>query len=84
MQNLPFIGDVFTALCYTREFTYKGLRSGYRQEFGRLCARVMQYNREDAWDHLAEEGGRPDTAEMQRCRVDWTELSMFAKCVLRV
>eukprot|EP00973_Karenia_brevis_P023867 3290220-Karenia_brevis.AAC.1 len=69
----------------TREFSHRGLRAMYRQEFGRLCARVVQYNLEGAWDHMAEPVGRgvADTAEMKRCRVAWTELSMFAKAVLR-
>eukprot|EP00973_Karenia_brevis_P000980 135252-Karenia_brevis.AAC.1 len=70
----------------TREFTHKGLRALYRQEYGRLCARVVQYNRVDAWDHMAEPAGRgvADTVEMKRARVAWLELSMFPKAVLRV
>ena len=37
----------------------------------------------DAWGFLGTYGGETDTAEMKRCRVAWTELSMFAKCVLK-
>ena len=77
------MADIWTMQVNTREFTYKGLRSLYRQEFGRLCARVVQYNRPDAWDHLLLEGGETDTIEMKRCRVAWVEMSMFAKAVLR-
>jgi hypothetical protein len=32
---------------------------------------------------LGQFGGETDTVEMKRCRVAWTELTMFAKCVLR-
>ena len=76
---LPAIADVFTFMSYTSEFTYKGLRSSYRQEFGRLCARVVQENRVDAWDNLEDEGGKPDTVQMQKCRLAWIELSKSEK-----
>jgi hypothetical protein len=46
------------ALVYTREYTHKGLLPLYRQEFGRLCANVVQFNRMDAWDFLADYGVR--------------------------
>jgi hypothetical protein len=77
--------DVFTIQGSTREFTHKGLRALYRREFGRLCGRVVNYNMEGAWDHMAEPVGRgvADTTGMKRCRVAWIELSVFAKMVLR-
>ena len=86
MPVLPPVNQIFTALVSTREFTHKALRGMCRAEFGRLCARVANYNRIDAWDHLApSQGGQDatDSMEMKRCRVAWIELSMFAKAVLR-
>ena len=43
---------------------------------------MVRYNRADAWSFLGRYGGETDTVEMKRCRVAWTELSMFAKSVL--
>ena len=85
-RQLPSVQEIFRANVSTREFTHKGLRSYYRQEYGKLCARVAQFNRVDAWDSSAPPYGRgvADTTEMKRARVAWTELTMFAKCVLRV
>ena len=85
MRKLPHISDVFEASVFTREFTHKGLRAAYRTEYRRLVARVVQFNRSDAWDFLPEPVGRAcsDTVEMKRCRAAWIELSMFAKAVLR-
>ena len=82
LRELPKIADIFKAQVYTREFTYKGLRGLYQQEFGKLCASVLNFHRRDAWDHLAEYGGVSDTPEMKRCRVAWIEFTMFAKCLL--
>jgi len=83
LRKLPGFRDVFEAMVYTREYTHRGLLTLYRQEFGRLCANVVRFNRMDAWDQLLEYGGETDTVEMKRCRVAWTEWAMFAKCVLR-
>ncbi len=69
LRVLPHMRDIFCALVYTREFTHRGLLQLYRQEFGRLCANVVRFNRMDAWDHLAFYGGITDTVEMKRCRV---------------
>eukprot|EP00973_Karenia_brevis_P050567 7020041-Karenia_brevis.AAC.1 len=69
--------DIFVSIMSTREFTHKGLRASYRQEFGRLCARVVQYNCLEAWDYMAEPvgWGVADTMEMKRARVAWIEFS---------
>eukprot|EP00973_Karenia_brevis_P015133 2068524-Karenia_brevis.AAC.1 len=68
LRKLPTMHDIFTALISTREFTHKGLRREYRQEFGRLCVRVLQFNRPDAWDYMQAPVGREiaDTMEMKR------------------
>ena len=71
LRNLPTMADIFTASSFTREFTYKGLLGLYRQEYGKLCARAIQFNRGDAWDYLPAEGGNADTPEKKRCRVAW-------------
>ena len=86
LRQLPSVQEIFRANLTTREFTHKGLRAYYRQEYGKLCARVAQFNRVDAWDFSAPPYGRSatDTIEMKRARVAWIELTMFAKCVLRV
>eukprot|EP00973_Karenia_brevis_P081669 11321672-Karenia_brevis.AAC.1 len=85
LRELPSMHDIFTSQVATREFSHRGLRSMYRQEYGRLCARVVQYNCDGAWDHMAEPAGRgeTDTVEKKRSRVAWIELSMFPKAVLR-
>ena len=83
LRRLPHMGDIFKALVYTREFTHRGLLPLYRQEFGRLCANVVCFNRMDAWDHLGMYGGITDSVNMKRARVAWIEWAMFAKCVLR-
>eukprot|EP00973_Karenia_brevis_P073950 10279184-Karenia_brevis.AAC.1 len=85
LRELPTMHEIFVAQVQTREFTHKGLRSSYRREFGRLCARAVQYNCGHAWDYMGEPVGRgeTDTTEMKRARVAWTELTMFAKAVLR-
>ena len=77
LRKLPVFADIFKALVYTREFTHRGLLTAYRQEFGRLCANVVRYNRMDAWDFLVGYGGEADTVEMKRCRVAWTEWAML-------
>ena len=84
-RRLPVMADVFRVRGFTREFTHRGLRALYRQEYRRLCLRVVAYNREDAWDHMSSSGGGrevADTMEMKRCRVAHTELAMFPKAVL--
>ena len=53
LRSLSSIHEVFGAIVSAREFIHKGLRATYRAEFGRLCARVVSYNRMDAWNHLA-------------------------------
>eukprot|EP00973_Karenia_brevis_P022072 3035274-Karenia_brevis.AAC.1 len=40
LRELPTMHDIFVSRVQTREFSHKGLRSSYRQEFGRLCARA--------------------------------------------
>ena len=76
---------MFTTPCVTKEYTNKGLKVAYRQEYMRLVAGVVQHNVPGAWGFMqAPVGtGTRDTAAMKRCRAWWTELSMFPKAVLR-
>eukprot|EP00973_Karenia_brevis_P030181 4160045-Karenia_brevis.AAC.1 len=62
--------DIFVSIMSTREFTHKGLRASYRQEFGRLCAWAAQYNCLEAWAYMVEPVGRgvADTVVMKRAR----------------
>ena len=48
-----------------REFTNKGLRAAYKQEYMRLVARVVRYNLLGAWDHLQEPHARAATDRMR-------------------
>ena len=70
----------------TKELTSLSLRRLHRQEFGRLCGRVVRYNIGGTWDFLSVAAGgdeRSDTMAMRRCRVAWTEFVLFPKAVLR-
>ena len=85
LDNLPVIADVFKEKCATKEFTNKGLRWAYRQEYMRLVARVVQYNVSWAWGYMQSPvgTGTHDTVAMKQCMACWIEMSMFPKAVLR-
>ena len=67
LRRLPTMQEIMTTGMSTKEFTSRGLRRLYRQEFGRLCGRVVRYNVVGAWEHLVGGGGdgRADTLEMK-------------------
>ncbi len=76
VPNLPSLDEIFMKECGTREFLGEGLLQLAEREFGQCLARVVQFNRIDAWDH--EVDGQ-DTPERSRARRAWLELFMFHK-----
>ena len=86
LDRLPVVQEIMMAGIATKEFTSLGLRRLYRQEFGRLCGRVVRYNVVGAWECMSSLAGgdeRSDTMAMRRCRVAWIELMLFPKAGLR-
>ncbi len=77
--DLPSLDDIFAKDVFTQEFLGEGLVGLAGREFTACVARVLQYNRADAWDH--EVDGQ-DTPERGRARRAWLEMFMFHKTCL--
>eukprot|EP00439_Symbiodinium_sp_Y106_P026813 s1641_g3.t1 len=76
-MRLPALHEIFLCNVLTKEYLPASLLPLARQEYGKVIARVLQYNRADAWNTDM------DTDAHQKARRAWLEFFMFGKCVLR-
>ena len=76
-MRLPALHEIFLCNVLTKEYLPASLLPLAREEYGKVIARVLQYNRADAWNTDM------DTDAHRKARRAWLEFFMFGKCVLR-
>ena len=76
-MRLPALHKIFLCNVLTKEYLPASLLPLAREEYGKVIARVLQYNRADAWNTDM------DTDAHRKARRAWLEFFMFGKCVLR-
>ena len=76
-MHLPALHEIFLCNVLTKEYLPASLLPLAREEYGKIIARVLQYNRADAWNTVI------DTDAQRKARRAWLEFFMFGKCVLR-
>ena len=76
-MRLPALHEISLCNVLTKEYLPASLLPLAREEYGKVIARVLQYNRADAWNTDM------DTDAHRKARRAWLEFFMFGKCVLR-
>ena len=74
-MRLPALHEIFLCNVLTKEYFAASLLPLAGEEYGKVIARVLQYNRADAWNTDM------DTDAHQKARRAWLELFMFGKYV---